>query len=298
MRLLRHLVDAGAAVEVLGPAPLKRHDLRLMIQRSEVTYRPLALEHGHARLTAALDGCDSLVHLRYRAPVTKRYWSKVSEETNDNFLETVRLLDAADAAGVEQVCFASSVRVYTPPAYGADEAAPVGGAATPYSMVKLQEEEFLRHWALQTGASSSILRLATVYGPGESGHRAIPNFIRAVLSGQSPIVDGQGAVPFDPVFVGDVAEAFVRALERKACGTFNIGTGRDARPRDVARLVIRLCDRDLDVSENLAAVEHGGLVCDVSRAETALGFKASTSLEAGLRAEIDWMRAPQLRRTA
>ncbi|HKB33794.1 MAG TPA: NAD(P)-dependent oxidoreductase [Candidatus Dormibacteraeota bacterium] len=296
--LVVHLVAAGAQVTVLGPTPLKRRTLRSLIERGQVDYKPFALEADRAGLAAALEGCDGLIHLRYRPPASGGFWPELLEDVNQNLLESIRLLDAAAEVGVGQVCLASSVSVYTPPALGVDEDAPVGGPLKPYALVKLQQEDCARQWSRRTGRPAAVLRLATVYGPGETVGRAIPNFIRAVLSGRKPVVAGRGASQFDPIYVADVAGAFVCSLEASAEGTFNIATGRGWPTRHVARLVMRLCGVDGDVVCNPAELDRDRPVCNVTRAKTVLGFKARTSLEVGLQAEIKWLRAMQLRRSA
>jgi len=296
--LLGHLVAAGAQVDLLGPTPLKRRTVRSLIERDHVRYKPFALEGDAVDLANALAGCDALVHLRYRPPATDGFWSQLLEGVSDNLLETIRLLDAAAVAGVGQVCLASSVNVYQPPALGVDENAAVGGSLKPYAVVKLQQEECVRRWSRETGRPAAILRLATVYGPGETVGRAIPNFIRAALAGERPVVAGRGASLFDPIYVGDVAAAFLCALEKGSEGTFNIATGRGWPTKYVARLVMRLCAADGDVELNRAKPDSDRPVCNVARAQSVLGFKATTSLETGLQAEIDWLRTQQLRRTA
>jgi len=296
--LLLHLLAAGVQVDVLGPTPLKRQTVRSLIRHGEVCYKPFALDADGVDLAGALKGCDALVHLRYRPPATEGFWSQLLEGANDNLLETIRLLDAAAVAGVSHVCLASSVSVYKPPALGVDEDAPVGGPLKPYAIVKLQQEDYVCHWTRQTGRPAAILRLATVYGPGETVDRAIPNFIRAVLSGGRPVVAGRGAALFDPIYVADVAEAVLCALEKRAEGTFNIATGRGWPTRHVARLVMRLCAMEGDVKLNRAEPDGDRPICNVARAQSVLEFKARTSLETGLQAEIDWLRNLQLRRTA
>jgi nucleoside-diphosphate-sugar epimerase len=296
--LVVRLVAAGAQVKVLGPTPLKRRTLRSLVEHGQVDYRPFALGADRAGLAAALEGCEGLVHLRYRPPATGGFWPELLEDVNQNLLETIRLLDAAAEAGVGQVCLASSVSVYTPPALGVDEDAQVGGPLKPYALVKLQQEDCARQWSCRTHRPAAILRLATVYGPGETVERAIPNFIRAVVSGREPVVAGRGAAQFDPIYVSDVAGAFVCALEKSAEGTFNIGTGRGWPTRHVARLVMRLCGMEGDVVCSRAEPDRDRPVCNVTRAETILGFKARTSLEVGLQAEINWFRAMHATRSA
>jgi nucleoside-diphosphate-sugar epimerase len=296
--LVVHLLAAGARVDVLGPTPLKRRTLRSLLERDEVVYKPFALDADGNALADALEDCDALIHLRYRPPASDGFWPQLVEGVNDNLVETIRLLEAAAMAGVRHVSLASSVSVYTPPAIGVDETAPVGKPLNAYAMVKLEQEECVRHWAHQTGRPAAILRLATVYGPGETVGRAIPNFIRAALSGMAPVVAGHGAAQFDPIYVGDVAAAFMCAMEKGAGGTFNIATGQAWPTRHVARLVMRLCAADGDVELDHTASDRDRPVCNVSRAESVLGFKARTPLETGLQAEIDWLRNVQLSRTA
>ena len=296
--LVAHLLATGAQVDVLGPTPLKRRTLRSLIERGEVVYKPFALETDGTGLAEALEGCNALVHLRYRPPASAGFWDQLLEGVNENLVETIHLLDAAAEAGVAHVSLASSVSVYTPPAVGVDEDAPVGEPLNAYAMVKVAQEDCVRHWTNQTGRPAAILRLATVYGPGETVGRAIPNFIRAALSGAQPVVAGRGAAQFDPIYVGDVAGAFLCAIEKSAEGTFNIATGQGWPTRHVARLVMRLCAADGDAQLNHAAPDRDRPVCNVTRAEKVLGFKAMTPLEAGLQAEIDWLRNVQLSRTA
>jgi UDP-glucose 4-epimerase len=268
--------------------------VRSLVASKAVRYSPAALAADPADLAETLHDFDSLVHLSYSRPLVDGFWSRVAEELNTNLLLTLRVLEAAELARVDQVCFSSSVQVYTPPARGVAEDGPVGGGVTPYAMVKLEQESFFRKWEQRTGRPAAILRLSTVYGPGETVDRAIPNFIRAALAGTQPVVSGHGMAEFDPVYVGDVADAISLAIGNRTGGTFNVGTGRGLSCREVATLVMRLCRAECDIAEDLAEPDRGGPVCDVSRAEAVLGFKATTPLEVGIRREIGWLRDPAL----
>jgi nucleoside-diphosphate-sugar epimerase len=285
-------------VELLGPTPMRRPEVLNLIESGEVGHRPDALKADTWELGDELCDFETLVHLRYQRPATEGYWSQLAEEVQCNVLETVRLLQAATMARIEQVCFASSINVYTPPARGVSEWGPVGGEATPYVVAKLLQEAGVRQWARLNQRPATVLRLATVFGPGETVGRAVPNFIRSLLAGQAPRVDGRGCNAFDLVYVDDVAVAFERALECGADGVFNIGTGIGRTPRQVATILIRLLSASCGVEENHNARDRGGPVCSVSLAEEVLGFRAATSLEEGLRAEIEWFRDLALTRTA
>lgn len=268
-RLVQHLLAAGAGVELLGPT---------------------ALIAGSSALHESLLRCDSLVHLEYRSPAGPGFWADLAGEIAANLLPTVRLLEAADRARIRFVCFASSVSVYPNSLRWASEDGPVDRTGTPDAFVKLEQESCVRKWARLTGCPASILRLATVYGPGEWVPRAIPNFIRSVLAGKPPVVEGRGSRPFDLIFVADVVRAFRLALEHRHDTTFNIGTGFGRSSREVAALIIRLCEARLEIVENLSVPERASPIGIVSRAASELGFKATTLLEAGLAEEIRWFR--------
>jgi UDP-glucose 4-epimerase len=254
-----------------------------------VAYWPRALVDDQS-MFEALRRCDSIVHLYYRRPSGHRLGEQLAGEVFANLVPTVRILSAAQAASVRHVCFASTTTVYTPPARGASEGAPVGGAVSPYALIKLEQESWIRQWADRNGRRAAILRLATVYGPGETVSRAVPNFIRAALTGRRPILDGRGTQPFELIHVDDVSEAFVLALSAQADGVFNIGTGAGHTPRELAERILRMCGRDLTPVESHLVPERGGTVCDVSRAASILGFVATTPLAAGLEGEIEWFR--------
>lgn len=260
-----------------------------MIESGAVRYSRRALSGDARALTASLRGCDSLVHLSYRPPRASTLHGRFAEEVRANLLPTIGLLRAAEAADIEFVDFASSVAVYGNGRHGVSERDPPN-AMTPYAASKLVQELSIRHWAHRLRKGVCALRLATVYGPGETVPRAIPNFIRAALAGSPPVLDGKGAQPFDVIYVSDVADAFVASLARRAGGVFNIGTGVGRTARQLAELIIQLCGTRLSILENPGVGDRGGPICDVSRAASALGFTAVTALEAGLREEIDWLR--------
>jgi UDP-glucose 4-epimerase len=262
---------------------------RDLVDGRQVCFSADALDGPVERLAQILAGCDSLLHLGYRPPQPGTFWSELDQEIHYNVVPTVQLLDAAARAGVEFLGFASSTAVYLPAPEPVDEEGTVGGR-TPYAMAKLMQEECLRQWGTRPRRPVSILRLATVYGPGETVARAVPTFIRAVLAGHAPVVDGQGTQACDLIYVSDVVEACIAATRRKADGVFNISSGLPRTPRQIATAVITLCQARVPVAADPARAERPGAICRVARAAAELGFRARTSLEAGLQEEIAWMR--------
>src|ERR1041385_2820852 len=146
-----------------------------------------------------------------------------------NVLGFLNLLEAGRAAGVKKVLFSSSGGAI----YGEQEKFPAPEEhptrpASPYGVSKLTGENYLIYYHTTFGIAYVALRYANVYGPrqnfrGEAGVIAI--FIDQLLSGNTPVINGDGKQTRDFVFVGDVAAANMLALDSSFVGAINIGTG-------------------------------------------------------------------------
>jgi len=105
---------------------------------------------------------------------------------------------------------------------------------SPYGISKLSGEYYLKFFAAEYAAEHALsciaLRYGNVYGPrqdpyGEAGVVAI--FLERFLKGEAPIINGDGKYIRDYVYVKDVAQANLLALENQKKGFFvyNVGTG-------------------------------------------------------------------------
>ena len=149
-----------------------------------------------------------------------------------NIMGFVNLLEACKDAGVKKVIFASSGGAV----YGDKEPIPADEEhltepMSPYGVSKKTGELYLAYYHAAFGMPYVALRYSNVYGPrqsskGEAGVVAI--FISQLLSGKSPLINGDGKQTRDYVFVGDVVKANVAALESEYTGPLNIGTGKDS----------------------------------------------------------------------
>ncbi|HXH83701.1 MAG TPA: NAD-dependent epimerase/dehydratase family protein, partial [Candidatus Tectomicrobia bacterium] len=183
-----------------------------------------------AGLLAALRP-DAVVHLAAQAAVPRSVADPLFDATV-NVMGTINLLEASRAAGVRRVVYISTGGA----AYGDTDVLPTPEEhptwpASPYGVSKVAAEMYVACWAGLTGGSALSLRLANVYGPrqspeGEAGVVAI--FAHRLLTGQPCVVNGDGEQTRDYVYVGDVADAVARALDRPgAHGVVNISTGRE-----------------------------------------------------------------------
>ena len=134
-----------------------------------------------------------------------------------NILGFINLLEACKNTGAKKIIFASSGGAV----YGEQEAFPAAEdhptrPASPYGVSKRTGELYLSYYQQAFGLPYIALRYANVYGPrqsnkGEAGVVAI--FISLLLAGKVPVINGDGKQTRDYVYVGDVVNANVAALE-------------------------------------------------------------------------------------
>src|SRR5438067_9021375 len=168
---------------------------------------------------------DAVLHLAAQANVRTSV-ERPDHDAEVNILGTLRVLEAARRHGARIVFSSTGGAIYGECAGPASETAERRPLA-PYGTSKLCGEEYLATWNRLYGTSHVSLRLGNVYGPrqmphGEAGVVAI--FMGLLRDGGTPTIFGDGSQTRDYVYVGDVADAMVRALDRDG-GTYNVGTG-------------------------------------------------------------------------
>jgi UDP-glucose 4-epimerase len=170
---------------------------------------------------------------------------------------------------------------------------------SPYAIAKLSVEYYLTYYARVHGLDTVSLRLANVFGSrqdphGEAGVVAI--FCGRLLSGKALTIFGDSTQTRDYVYVGDVADAIIRAVdaslpapERVDSRALNIGTG-------VATTVNRLAEALFSVAGRAVPVgfapprkgEQQQSFLDASKVAHVLGWRPRVTLEAGLETTYAW----------
>lgn len=157
---------------------------------------------------------------------------------------------------------------------------------SPYGISKRSGELYLHFYFIQYGISSVVLRYSNVYGPrqnphGESGVIAI--FMEKLLKGEQPVINGTGENTRDYVFVEDVAQANVAALEYNQQGIFNIGTKVETSTLEVVRKVYSALKISGEAQHGPARPgEQQRSVLDASLAQQELGWSPQVSLDEGI----------------
>jgi UDP-glucose 4-epimerase len=211
-----------------------------------------------------------------------------------NVLGLLNLLQAAVAAGVRKVIFASSGGTV----YGTAERLPVTEAQPfapqcPYGISKAASEYYLRYFAAAHGLRYTALRYANVVGPRDtvSSEHVITVFIHRLLAGQPPVIHWDGEQAKDYVDVADVAEANVLALDRGADAAYNIGSGRPVSVNAIYRLLAEITGIRIPAEYGPQRPGDVRLVYfDCARAAQELGWTPAIPFEASVRRAVAWYR--------
>jgi len=222
-----------------------------------------------------------------------------------NLLGLLAVLENCVRTGTSKVVFASSGGVlYGDVCEPAPETTP-SNPISPYGISKWCGEKYLEFFAREHGLRTVALRYSNVYGPrqnphGEAGVVAI--FAERMLDSQPTTINGDGRYIRDFVYVKDVAQANLLALEAglpEAFAAFNIGTGTPTDVNELASETRELClesARRAGCEISIPIPVHGppragdlrsSLVSNV-KAREALGWTPHVALRDGLRETVEW----------
>jgi len=256
-------------------------------------YQTSILDPDFAKIVAD-EKPDVINHHAAQVSVRLSVADPVADATT-NIIGTLRVLEAARDCGVKKAIFSSTGgAIYGEQDYfPADEHHPTR-PVSPYGIAKLSSEHYLRFFGLSYGLNTTVLRYANVYGPrqdphGEAGVVAI--FAKKMLSGEQPVINGDGTQTRDFVYVGDVAAANVAALSLEENAVINVGTGIET---SVNQLFTGMCDVGGFSLEQVHGPAMPGeqlrSVVDNGLAEKLLDWKPVIGLQEGLRQTIDFFR--------
>ncbi len=215
---------------------------------------------------------------------------------------SLNVLAAAEQAGVSRLINASSGAVYSPhaplPYVEMSETAPLA----PYGIAKLAVEHYCWYFGEYRGLRTVTLRLGNVFGPrqnplGEAGVIAI--FLQRMLGGERAEIHGTGEQAKDYIYVADVVDAFVRALDADlprandvSGNCINVATGTSHSVNEIFSNLAELTGFQLEPTAGPSRMGDQKLVrLECSRAREMLGWEPRIQWEEGLRRTYEWFSA-------
>lgn len=242
---------------------------------------------------------DAVIHLAAQADVQ----ASIADPARDwavNVDGTRAVAEAAAACGACRVVSASSAAVYGDPEVVPLPETASKSPANPYGRSKLAAETALADALSDTATDHASMRFANVYGPrqdwrGEGGVVAI--FCARIAAGEPPLIFGSGEQTRDFVFVGDVANALITAVEndRELSGAlpdgpaYNVSTGVETSVTELVALLAAAAGRPVQAEhrpERPGEIDRSAL--DPSKATAVFGWSAGVRLSEGLSTTWRW----------
>ena len=240
-------------------------------------------------LRSAMEDCDAVVHLAAYADVGVVAEEPVSAE-ECNSRGTLAVLEAARATGT-RVIYGSTIWVYGAAGNGViDEESPIGLPDHLYTASKLAGEMYCTSYAELYEVPCTILRFGIPYGPRARPSAVIPIFVSKAVRGEPLTIAGDGQQTRRFVYVEDLAEGVVAALERGDEGRiYNLAGNETVTIRELAEVVSDLVGDTEIVHTPGRSGDFGGAVVSNQRAAEELGWRASTPLREGVRRYLAWL---------
>jgi len=235
----------------------------------------------------AMENVGAVVHLAALVDVE----SSVNDplQTHDiNVNGTLNLLTEAVKQDVGRFVFASSAAVYgdggLSPLIEDYPVKPI----SPYAGSKIAAEFYCEVFHKSYGLRTVVLRYFNVYGPGQGANPyagVIAKFLENASSGKPLFIFGDGQQSRDFVYVDDVVEATMLALQKNGVvgEIFNVCTGRSVTVNELTEVVKEIMGEDLDViyrEQRTGDIKYS--LGDPTKANKVLGLKAKVGLRRGI----------------
>jgi len=214
-------------------------------------------------------------------------------DAKSNVLGSINLIELSKEYNIKKIIYASTGgAIYGEPEYlPADEHHPIK-PLSPYGITKHVVEHYLYLYGVNYGLNYTILRYPNVYGPrqdphGEAGVVAI--FTERMLSSIQPAIFGDGEQTRDYVFVGDIAEANILAMDKGNGEIYNVGSAAETTVNELFGTLKEILNFDMEPIYAEKRVGEVYRICITNdKIERDFGWKPYTTLVDGLRKTVKY----------
>lgn len=219
---------------------------------------------------------------------------------------TFSLLLAARDSKVKRLVYAASSSAYgDQPTFRKVETM-LPDPLSPYAVAKLVGEYYCQVFTRVYGLETVSLRYFNVFGPRQDPSSqysgVISRFISALLSGQRPVIYGDGEQSRDFTYIDNVVTANLKAAETtNGVGqVINIANGERVTLNQLLAQIKQLTGRN-DVQADYQEFRKGDVrdsLADINRAREFLGYAPEVNLQTGLKLTMDWWKNSRFARQA
>ena len=210
-----------------------------------------------------------------------------------NIIGSINIFQQALKKNIKKIIFASTGGAI----YGEQDYFPADEKhdtrpLSPYGIAKLSIEKYLFFYKMVYGIDYVVLRYGNVYGPRQNPHGeagVVSIFCEKILSCSQPVINGTGTQTRDYIYVGDVVEANLKALDFNGSEIFNVGTSKENDVNIIFRRVNEYYGNKFEEKHGPAKKgEQMRSVIDNSKAKDLLGWEPKVDLAEGLSLTCKW----------
>ena len=216
----------------------------------------------------------------------------------NNIGGTLNMLEAARQQGVKKFVYASSSSVYGDHPVLPKKEGIEGNLLSPYAVSKRCDEEWAKQYTMHYGLDTYGMRYFNVFGrrqdPDGAYAAVIPKFLKQLMRGEVPTINGDGKQSRDFTYIENVIEANLKAClapSAAAGQAFNIAYGGREYLIDIYYGLTKALGVDVEPNygpDRPGDIKHSN--ADISKARELLGYDPDWSFERGIEAAIDWYR--------
>lgn len=215
-----------------------------------------------------------------------------------NIRGTLNMMEAARQAGVKKFVFASSSSVYGDHPVLPKTEGQEGNLLSPYALTKRVDEEYAKLYKKLYHLDTYGLRYFNVFGrrqdPDGAYAAVIPKFIRQLLHGETPTINGDGKQSRDFTYIDNVIEANLRAAlaPSEAAGeAYNIAYGGREYLIDIYYDLCKALGKDVEPHfgpDRAGDIKHSN--ADIGKAKRLLGYEPDYDFKSGIALAIAWYK--------
>ena len=235
---------------------------------------------------------DIIIHLASNARVHDLVVDP--QKALDNYIMTHNILEYARLNKIKRFVFSSSREVYGESRSNNkrnEDSTHVSKIKSPYTASKFASEALIHSYGECYDINPIIVRLSNVYGRFDVSERAVPLFIYYAKRNRTINIFG-AEKKLDFTYTDDAIDGIVliiKKYDKVAPNTFNITLGKGVKIIDVAKIIIKEMNSESQlVIGDKRTGEISTFVANISHAYNLIGYKPKTSVDEGIKLNIEW----------
>jgi len=275
----------------------KRANVEMFLDNPRYTF----IEKDICDLDSCMEACKGVDYVLNQAA-----WGSVPRSIEmplfycaNNIQGTLNMLEAARQNGVKKFVYASSSSVYGDEPNLPKKEGIEGNLLSPYALTKRCDEEWAKQYTKHYGLDTYGLRYFNVFGrrqtPDGAYAAVIPKFIKMLINGETPTINGDGKQSRDFTYIDNVIEANLKAClaSHEAAGqAYNIAYGGREYLIDIYYGLTKALEKDIEPNygpDRVGDIKHSN--ADISKARELLGYDPEYSFADGIKLAIEWYKA-------